>query len=59
MPAVLIGAVVVAVGAVAAYAIPRTRPVAGEVGIIEAEAAQATPRQGGAAPIPVYVTIDD
>ena len=59
VPAVLIGAVVVAFGVVAAYAIPGTRRAGGEVMVAEADRTQAAPSQGATAPVPVYITVED
>jgi len=56
VPAVLIGAVVVAIGAVAAFAIPRTRSASAQ----EPEALASSPALTlEPEPVPVYVTIDD
>jgi EmrB/QacA subfamily drug resistance transporter len=58
VPAVLIGSVVVALGAVAAFAIPRARQaIEGRSEPIPATAAQRMPVE--AEPQPVYVPIDD
>ena len=54
VPAVLIGAVVVGIGAVAAFAIPRTRRAA------ERSQFDTAPRAHGATePVPVYVRVEE
>jgi EmrB/QacA subfamily drug resistance transporter len=54
VPAVLIGAVVVGVGAVAAFAIPRRARAA-----MAAKHAVAGPSRSGSEPIPVLISVDD
>jgi MFS family permease len=53
VPAVLIGAVVVAFGAVAAFAIPRARRAAAATQV------DAPPHASGGEPMPVFVRVDD